>query len=79
MSWLTGIMKAKRPNPKVGMRMDFKPQSVEIANGEIIRVLSNDSVDIRITWSTTSMFGIGMVYLIDLNEGSWHIVREDAW
>jgi len=78
-SWLTGIMKPKRPNPKVGMRVDFKPQNIEIANGEIIRVLSNDSVDVRITWSTTSMFGIGMVYLINLSEDSWHIVREDAW
>ncbi len=79
MSWLTGILKPKRPNPKVGMRMDFKPQNIEIANGEIIDVISNDTVVVRISWSTTSLFGINLTYLVNLNEGNWHIVREDAW
>lgn len=79
MSWLTGLMKPKRPNPKVGMRVDFKPQSVEIANGEIIEVMNNDNVVVRISWSTTSLFGINLSYWVDLREGNWHIVREDAW
>lgn len=79
MSWLTGIMKAKHPDPKEGMRVDLKTGYAVMASGEIVKVRSKTEVRVHVTYSGTSLYGIGFEYEANLSEDGWNIVREDAW
>jgi hypothetical protein len=61
--------------PRYGQSIQFKPSFAIVATGTIVHVYDENTVEVRITWTGTSVFELNKSYQVDLLAGNnWQLV-----